>query len=85
MAGNIVTHGFTDKKPHCIDIRTVIKNGDLTIRIRDDCVAFDPVERMNQFSPDDPCKNIGIRMIGMLTKDISYYNTVGINTLLMKI
>ena len=85
MAGNIVTHGFTDKKPHCIDIRTVIKNGDLTIRIRDDCVAFDPVERMKQFSPDDPCKNIGIRMIGMLTKDISYYNTVGINTLLMKI
>ncbi|MBP3747532.1 MAG: ATP-binding protein [Ruminococcus sp.] len=85
MAGNIVTYGFADKKSHSIDVRTVIKNSELTIRIRDDCNAFDPVERMDQFTPDDPCKNIGIRMIGKLTKDISYYNTVGINTLLIKI
>ena len=85
MAGNIITHGFSDKKKHSIDIRTVIKNGEVTIRIRDDCAAFDPLERMNQFSSEDPCKNIGIRMIGKLTNDISYYNTVGINTLLLKV
>ena len=85
MAGNIITHGFSDKKTHSIDIRTVIKNGEVTIRIRDDCAAFDPLERMNQFSSEDPCKNIGIRMIGKLTNDISYYNTVGINTLLLKV
>ena len=85
MASNIVTYGFSDQKPHKIDIRTVIKNSELIIRIRDDCKAFDPLERMDQFSPVDPCKNIGIRMIGKLTKDVSYYNIVGINNLLMKV
>ena len=39
----------------------------------------------NEFYPDDMGKCIGIRMIGKLTKDISYYNSVGINTLLLKV
>ena len=85
MAGNIINYGFIDGKKHNIDIRVVIKNDLLTIRIRDDCAAFNPVDRMDKFYPDDMGKCIGIRMIGKLTKDISYYNSVGINTLLLKV
>ena len=46
MAGNVVEHGFTkDDKKHTVDIRVVHKNEDVILRIKDDCVPFDPGER----------------------------------------
>ncbi|MBQ1291454.1 MAG: ATP-binding protein, partial [Lachnospiraceae bacterium] len=64
MAGNIVDHGYTkDKKSHTIDVRVVYKNDDIILRIKDDCVPFDPGTRKELRDPSDPAKNIGIRMI----------------------
>lgn len=84
MAGNVVTHGFSDGKKHSVDLRVVAKEG-LTIRLRDDCREFDPKKRMEQFTPKEAEKNIGIRMIAGLSKEMIYQNNVGINTLLVKI
>lgn len=47
MAGNVVSHGFSaDNKKYFIDIRVVHKGDDIILRIRDNCIAFDPTERM---------------------------------------
>ena len=40
---------------------------------------------MNQFNPDSPEKNIGLRMVAKLASYVDYYNNAGINTLIMKI
>ena len=86
MAGNVIDHGFTkDKKQHNIDIRAVHKNDDIILRIRDDCIPFDPGERLDMVGTDDLTKNIGIRMIYKIAHDVNYQNILGLNVLTIKI
>ena len=86
MAGNIVEHGFTkDHKTHSIDVRVVHKDDNVILRIKDDCIPFDPKERQQISGNDDITKNIGIRMIYKMIKDIDYQNMLGLNVLTMKI
>ena len=86
MAGNIVEHGFVkDKKKHSIDIRVAHKNDKIILRIKDDCIPFDPKERNKLESDDDLTKNIGIRMIYQIMKDIDYQNMLGINVLTISV
>ncbi|MBQ8507826.1 MAG: ATP-binding protein [Clostridia bacterium] len=85
MAGNIVRHGFKGQHRPVIDIRVIYKNGGVTIRLRDNCRAFDPLAYTQQFVSDDPAANIGIRMICGLARDVVYLNNIGMNVLLVKV
>lgn len=86
MAGNIVLHGFTkDKKNHCVDVRVAHKDDTLILRIKDDCVPFDPAERRDIVDPEDITKNIGIRIIYSMAKSIQYQNILGLNVLTIRI
>ena len=86
MAVNIVEHGFTkDDKAHTIDVRVTHKDGKVILRIKDDCIPFDPKERSSVFNPDDPSKNMGIRMIYRIMEEIEYRNMFGLNVLTVKI
>ena len=86
MAGNVVSHGFRkDNKKHTVDIRVVHKNDDLILRIRDDCVPFNPEERKDLVDPVDKIKNMGIRMVYKAAKDVQYQNIVGLNVLTIRI
>ena len=86
MAGNIVEHGFTkDKKSHSADIRVVLKDRDIILRIKDDCMPFDPGERQKLEDGADPAKNIGIRMVFRLARDVQYQNILGLNVLTVRI
>ena len=79
-------HGFPkDRKNHTADIRVVYKDGGVLLRIRDDCIPFDPKERAAMFATDAPEKNIGIRMIYSMAKDIRYQNILGLNVLTIQI
>lgn len=87
MAGNILQHAF--KKGNHVDIRIVNeeKEKSLTIKISDDCPEFNPEKRMKQFqnTPEELCKNVGIRLIAKLSEEMIYQNNIGINTLMIKI
>lgn len=86
MAGNIVEHGFTkDSKNHTVDVRVVYRPGTLLLRIKDDCVPFNPSEHKDMLDPEDPCKNIGIRMVYKIADDIDYQYILGLNVLTIKI
>ena len=86
MAGNVVDHGFTkDRKRHTVDIRVAHKDEDVILRIRDDCVPFDPGERQKMAESGDPVKNIGIRMVFKMAKDVEYQNILGLNVLTIRI
>ena len=82
MAGNVISYGRKDGKTHTVEIRVVAEE-QLLVRVRDDCPAFDPKQRIDQFEPEDPAKNVGIRMIGKLTTKMDYHTDAGVNTLLM--
>ena len=86
MAGNVILHGFEmDRKPNHIDIRVVHKGNDLILRIRDNCIAFNPAERASAMEPDDMGRNIGIRMVYRIAADVSYQNLLGLNVLTIRI
>ena len=87
MAGNIVAHGFTkDKRKHSIDIRVSHLDDDtVLLRIRDDCVPFNPQEREDMTGSEDRVKNVGLRVVFNTAESVEYQNLLGMNVLTMKI
>ncbi len=86
MAGNVVSHGFVkDSKRHTVDLRAVYKDDRIILRIRDDCIPFNPKERSQLFDENDPAKNVGIRMIYRIADEIEYQNLLGLNVLTVRI
>ncbi len=86
MAGNVVSHGFTkDKKTHSVEMRAVWKEDTVILRVRDDCIPFDPKERAGMLDDADPSRNIGIRMIYGMMQDIRYQYLLGMNVLTVRI
>ena len=86
MAGNVVEHGFTkDKKKHTADIRIIHKKEEVLLGIKDDCIPFDPAERKDIIDPEDPTKNIGIRLVCSMAEKIEYRNIPGLNILTIHI
>ena len=86
MAGNIVEHGFgKDGKSHSADVRVVHKNDVVILRIKDDCAPFDPNERQKLAEGEDVTRNIGIRMVFKIARDVQYQNILGLNVLTIRI
>ena len=86
MAGNIVRHGLTrDRHRHEIDLRVTWKGDSLVLCIKDDCVRFDPIERLNMLSPEDPATNMGLRLAHRIALDMSYQSLLGLNVLLIRL
>ncbi len=84
MAGNVVSHGFSEKQKHYVYVRVIAKER-LVICLRDDCKAFNPKLRLKQFTPDDITKNVGIRMIASMAEEMNYQCTGGINSLIIRV
>ena len=82
MARNVVTHGFgKDNKNHYLEARVISRDDKITLRIKDDCIPFDPVEMAGHLNPDDITANIGIKMVMKIADDVSYWNLMGLNVL----
>ena len=87
IAGNIVNHGFgADRRRHHIEVRVVIKDGSVVLRIKDDCIPFNPREWYDMVdSKKDPTSNIGIRLVYALAHEVNYQNLLGLNVLTIKL
>ena len=86
MAGNVVQHGFPkDQKAHSLDIRVSHKDDHVILRLRDDCTAFDPVERVRVNESEDGIRNLGIRLVYSIAGDVQYQNLLGLNVLMIRI
>ena len=86
MAANIVEHGFNmDKKEHTIDVFACVENDEVFLRLRDNCVPFDPHSQLEIYSEDDPAKNIGIKMVSKIAKEMNYQTTFGMNVLMIRL
>ena len=55
--------------------------GDIILRIKDNAIPFNPAERKDMLDPDDPVKNIGIRMVYGSAREVQYQNMLGLNVL----
>ena len=85
LAGNMIQHGFTDGKPHCIEARVLKKGDGYYVRFRNDCLIFDPLLQIRLLSDEDPTYHIGLRMIAGIASDIRYTCVLKLNNILVKI
>ena len=86
LAGNIVEHGFTsDRRRHSVEIRVVIKDSDVVLRVKDDCKPFNPKEQVELTASEDPVSNIGIRLVYGLADEVEYQNLLGLNVLTVRL
>ena len=85
LARNMIQHGFTDNKTHCIEVRVLKKRDGYYVRFRNDCLIFDPVKQIQLLSDEDPTYHIGLRMIAGIAKDIQYTCVLKLNNILVKI
>lgn len=80
MAAIIMERGFAaDRRNHIINCRVVYTPDGILLRIKDDCVPFNPQELAEVVSPEDPVKNIGVRMVYRLAQNVNYQNLLGLN------
>ena len=86
MAGNVVSHGFVkDKKAHSLNVRVLHLGDTIMLRLKDDCVPFDPSQMAGFVSDRDPFRNVGIRMVYGIADEVTYQNMLGLNVLTIKI
>ena len=82
MVSNIISKGFSDGKPHYIDLRgRYEKDGGMTLIIRDDTKLYNPLSRLEYIKSNDPTTNIGLRITMNLAKDVNYTSTLKLNNL----
>ena len=85
MAGNVVEHGFEkDRKAHEVDVRVLLKEDGVLLRMKDDCIPFDPRERYEMTRNKDPYANIGIRLVLGIAEEMNYQNMLGLNILTIR-
>lgn len=87
LAANIIANGFpnnTSLDP-MIDLRVVIADNDLVIRMRDNCPRFDVTAQIAEANAEggDPVSNIGIRIVSKIASEITYLHTFDTNSLIM--
>ena len=81
---NIIRYGFSDGKPHSIDVKMIREEKGWLLRFRDDCAMFDPVKYMDCYDDTSAESHIGIRMISGLAGKMEYISTLKINNLLIE-
>ena len=85
LAGNVVKHGFQNQKSGTVWVLATIQNKTLTLRIRDNCIRFDPKEYLRLSVQDYPSEHIGIRLVAGLAESVEYKNMFGMNMLTIEV
>lgn len=83
MVSNVTDHGFIKMKhpeKGRVWVSAIYKNDTLTVRIRDNCLAFDPKEYL-VLKQDVPYRALGIQLVVGLADEVSYQNVFGMNML----
>ena len=78
MGGNIVIHGFRAGGKNRLSIRLQRKDGRWTLRFRDDCSAFDPIDHIAGAGARD---SVGIRLAMRMADEARYTYSMNLNNL----
>jgi Na+-driven multidrug efflux pump/anti-sigma regulatory factor (Ser/Thr protein kinase) len=90
MVSNIIRHGFKDSKEHFIDIKVILENDRIKLRIRDSGIEFNPLsysEKQDGAAEESNglFNNIGIKILKGLAYHTDYRYTMRLNNLFIEI
>lgn len=81
LGGNSIKWGFTDGKPHSIEVYMYYKDNAWTLRMRDDCETFNPRKWYDMHLHEKSTDNLGIRLVFSQNPDITYSGALKLNTI----
>ncbi|MBC3796175.1 MATE family efflux transporter [Acetobacterium tundrae] len=81
LAANIINFGFNDGKPHYINIKIVLFDEDIYIRMRDDSTTYNPFEESGKL--DEELDYLGVSIVRKKAKAFAYNRTLVYNNLLI--
>lgn len=83
---NVCEHGMNKNKKYLFEIRVVYDkdNNSWIVRTRDDCREFNPVKYLEMNENKDKTAAIGVGMVLNMAKKAQYYNTMGLNNLVVE-
>ena len=84
LGRNIFEHGADDGKKHFVDMKVIVHDDGIFLRLRDNCRQFNPRERADMIT-SDPKQNIGIRIVSQISRTMDYNNLFNLNQLTIKI
>lgn len=84
LAVNSIEHGFNDGKEHTLELRLMVLEDSLIMRLRDDCRHFDLTERYHMIKTDDPAKNIGLKIIFKNADEVNYSSSLSMNNICIR-
>ena len=87
LAGNVVRHGFfADRKAHALNVLALFRGGEeIVLRLKDDCMPFNPVEMAKLAGQEETVQNIGIRTVFRIADEVTYRNLLKLNVLTVTI
>ena len=87
MGNIIMLYGFSDGKPHHLEVRLSLLHGQAFLRFRDDCRRFDITERAAHWKedPEHPETTLGVRMVMNSGGLLRYDNSLSTNNLMVLI
>ena len=84
LAQVLFDYGLSDGKEHHINTRFVSKDGDLIVRMRDDCKLFNMAE-YEQILQDRNETEMSPAVILSTAKEFQYSSTFGVNTIIVRL
>lgn len=83
---NVCEHGMKKNKKYLFEIRVVYdaEKKSWIVRTRDDCREFNPVKYLEMREAKDKTDNLGVGLVLKMAKDAQYYNTMGLNNLVVE-
>lgn len=85
MVGNTVKYGYSKGKYLKVEYRLVYKNGEFTLRLRDDGKSSDRKEWLERIKAENSERYKRIRKIKDMVKDFKYVNSVNMNCLIIRV
>ena len=86
LTKNIIDFGYANVEKHgFIDFRAIISDGDIILRIRDDCHKFDVQQYVSMITEEKPTEGLGLYLVAKESKDIKYVNIMNTNTVMVTI
>ncbi len=87
VACNTLQWGYSERTDCAVDIRTVCRDEEITIRFRDSGRHFNPESYISQVlvKDRDPARNIGLRIVSNISSKMQYMCIVDCNILLIHI
>ena len=81
---NSIKHGFQAGRPNYLEIRFLIREQWLILRLRDNCRYYDLTEQYRLLNPENRLSHIGLRLVFAAADNVEYSHALNLNNICIR-